>query len=51
MATSLTVDSESGRATLTMEVKQEDFSGLFETIEYERNFANLVELNHVNCSP
>ena len=33
MATSLTVDSESGRATLTMEVKQEDFSGLFETIE------------------
>ena len=33
MATSLTVDSESGRATLTMEVEQDDFSGSFETIE------------------
>ena len=33
MATSLTVDVESGRATLTMDVEEEDFSGSFEALE------------------
>ncbi len=33
MATSLMVDVESGRATLTMDVEEEDFSGSFEALE------------------